>query len=73
MGRTETFPVDLNSPCREISNGGLGFVVALSVRWQINFSCVYSEGPIQLYVTRINFKGDLSISDFDKIQSWWKC
>ena len=30
---------DLNSPRRELSNGGLKIVVVLLVRWQINFSC----------------------------------
>ena len=30
-------PADLNSPCRELSNGGLEIVVALLVRQQINF------------------------------------
>ena len=29
-----------DSPCRELSNGGLGSVVALLVAWQINYSCV---------------------------------
>ena len=28
---------DLDSPRRELSNGGLKSVVALLVRWQINF------------------------------------
>ena len=28
---------DLDSPCRELSNGGLKFVVVLLVCWQINF------------------------------------
>ena len=35
-------PADLNSPCQELSNGGLENVVALLVRWQINFLCVDS-------------------------------
>ena len=30
---------DLNSPCRELSNGGLGIVVTLLVCRKINFSC----------------------------------
>ena len=29
---------DLNSPRRELSNGGLGIVVALLVAYQINYS-----------------------------------
>ena len=40
---------DLDSPRRELSNGGLGIVVALLVRWQIDFLSVYTGGPIQLY------------------------
>ena len=42
-------PADLNSPRRELSNGGLGIVVALLVRWQIVFLSAYTGGPIQLY------------------------
>ena len=30
---------DLDSPRRELSNGGFGIVVALPIRWQIKFSC----------------------------------
>ena len=39
---------DLNSPRQDLSNDGLGIVVALLVRWQINFVCVSTWGPIQL-------------------------
>ena len=39
---------DLEFPCRELSVRGLGFVIALSVRWQIDFSCASTRGPIQL-------------------------
>ena len=38
----------LDSPRRELSNGGLGIVVALTVFSEINFSCVFTVGPIQL-------------------------
>ena len=48
MDDTKLNPADLNFSCQELSNGGLGFVVALSVCWQINVSCVYTGGPIQL-------------------------
>ena len=34
MDRTES-----DTPRRELSNGGLESVVALLVRWQINYSC----------------------------------
>ena len=35
-----TCPENLNSPHRELSNGGLGIVVTLLVCRQIDFSCV---------------------------------
>ena len=41
MDQTKVHTADLDSPRRELSNGGLGFVVALSVRGGIDFSCVY--------------------------------
>ena len=37
MDHTNIVTADLDSPRRELSVRGLGFVVALSVRWQINF------------------------------------
>ena len=36
MTFTKLDQADLNSPCRELSNGGLKIFVALLVRWQIN-------------------------------------
>ena len=39
---------DLDSPRRELSNGGLKSVVTLLVRWQIDFLCASTGGPIQL-------------------------
>ena len=48
MDYTKIYLADLNFPCRDLSNGDLGFVVALSVCCQIDYSCVYTEGPIQL-------------------------
>ena len=42
-------PEDLNSPCQELSSGGLGIVVALQVCWQIVLLSAYTGGPIQLY------------------------
>ena len=38
---TKIVPADLDSPRRELFVRGLGFVVALSVRWQIDFSCAF--------------------------------
>ena len=40
---------ELDSPCRELSNGGLESVVNLLVRWQINYSCASAGKAIQLY------------------------
>ena len=37
MDQTKIDTADLDSPRRELSNGGLGFVVALSVRWELIF------------------------------------
>ena len=37
MDDTKPYPEDLDSPCRELSNGGLGLVVALLVCPGINF------------------------------------
>ena len=42
------YPEDLNYSCQEISNDGLEIVVALLVRWHIDFLCVSTGGPIQL-------------------------
>ena len=38
MDHTKMYPKYLNSPRRELSNGGLEIVVVLLVFWQINFS-----------------------------------
>ena len=37
MTFTKIDPADLDSPRRELSNGGVKIVVALLVHWQINF------------------------------------
>ena len=43
------YPEDLNSPHQELSNGGPDIVVAHLVLPGIDFSCVSTGGPIQLY------------------------
>ena len=43
MDHTKIYPEDLNSACRELSNGGLEIVVALSVFSGI-FVCVFLLG-----------------------------
>ena len=48
MDHTKIGTAYLNFPRRELSNGGLGFVVALLVRPEINFSRVSTGGLIQL-------------------------
>ena len=48
MDDTKLDPEDLDSLRRELSNGGLGIVVALMDHRGIDFSCVSSVGPIQL-------------------------
>ena len=40
--------IDLDSPRRELSNGGLESVATLLVRWQINYSCASAGKAIQL-------------------------
>ena len=39
MTFTKMDKTDLDSPCRDFSKVGLESVVALTVRWQIDFSC----------------------------------
>ena len=48
MGHTKIYTADLDSPRRELSNGGFGIVVALSIFSGINVSHVSTGGPIQL-------------------------
>ena len=48
MDHTKIYPADLNSALRELLVRGLGFVVALLVCGQIDVSCVYTGGPLQL-------------------------
>ena len=45
---TKIYQVDLGSLCQELSVCGLGFVVGLSIRWQIEFLCASTGCPIQL-------------------------
>ena len=46
---TKIVKADLDSPRPELSYGGLGIVVALSVFSAIEFLCVCTGGAIQLY------------------------
>ena len=48
MTFTKMNKADLESPCRELSNGGLGIVAVLLVRWKIDFSCASRSSAIQL-------------------------
>ena len=48
MDHTKMVQADLDSPCRELSNGGLGIIVAPTFFSRIYFSCVYTEGAIKL-------------------------
>ena len=47
MTFTKIDPADLDSPCRELSNGGLKSIVTLLVRWQINFLSARIGRPMQ--------------------------
>ena len=48
MTFTKIYLADLDSPRRELSNGGLKSVVALLVCWQIDFLSARIGHPIQL-------------------------
>ena len=48
MKITKIVKADLDSPRREVSNGGLKSVVTLLVRWQIDFLSARIGRPIQL-------------------------
>ena len=45
---------DLNSPRRELSNGGLESFVTLLVAFQIDYSCAPTGKAIQLYIRLFN-------------------
>ena len=49
MTFTKIDPADLDSPRRELSNGGLKSVVALLVRWQIDSLSARIGRSIQMY------------------------
>ena len=49
MNFTKICTADLDSPRRELSKNGLEIVIALSFFPEIDFSCVYTAGAIQLY------------------------
>ena len=49
MAFTKLDQADLDSPCREFSNGGLSIAVAFLVCWQINFLLTRIGRLIQLY------------------------
>ena len=48
MDLTKIDTVDLDSPRQELFNSGLGIVVTLLVRWQIDFLLARIGRPIQL-------------------------
>ena len=48
MDDTKPYLNDLDSPRRQLSNGGFGFVKALMVCLEIICVCVSTGGPIQL-------------------------
>ena len=47
MDETKLDPKDLDSPGRELSNGGLGFVVAFPIVLGIIFLCARTEKASQ--------------------------
>ena len=50
MDHTKIYQADLDSPCQELSSGGLVIVVTLLVRWQIIFLSARIGRPIKLYI-----------------------
>ena len=50
---TENIPGRSEFSLPRVSDGGLGIVTALLVRWQISCLCVYTGGPIQLYSLQV--------------------
>ena len=48
MDHTKLEQADLDSPRRELSNGGLEIAVARMFFLGIDFSCAFTGGPIQL-------------------------
>ena len=61
MTFTKIDPADLDSPRRELSNGGLKSVQTLLVRWQIIFLSARIGRPIQLYSRRDKNKNKLPL------------
>ena len=49
MNFTKICTADVDSPRQELSNGGLEIVAALAFFSGIDFTYVYTGGPIQLY------------------------
>ena len=54
MNHAQMYPKDPDSPCRELSNGGLKIALALPVCPGIGFLCVHTGKAIQLYVDLIS-------------------
>ena len=50
MSFTKIVKTDLDSLCREFSNGGFGILVALAVFLGIIILCVSTGDPIQLFI-----------------------
>ena len=46
MNFTKILETDLDSPCRDLSNGGLGIFLALLVCWGVIFSCACTGAQI---------------------------
>ena len=67
MGETKLDPRDLDFPCRELSNGGLGIVVAILACWQINVSLTHIERPIQLYCSLIAYSRYIFVGSYSGV------
>ena len=57
MDQTKLYQADLNGPCRELSKGGLGIVVALAIfRESIYFGCVYLGSNLAVIIFKLRDK-----------------
>ena len=69
---TEKYHVDLDSPRRELFIRGLGFIVALLVRWQIIFfvGSYWTSNPAVLVAGLLLSAGWQQSSDLH-MNCWW--
>lgn len=70
MDYTKMNPKYTDSPRRELSVLGLGFVVAVLAHSGIDFSCAYTGGPIQLYLVVFGFHMVFNSTSLEIGENW---